>query len=120
MTKKIFVDSDILLDVLAQRDPHYTSAARFFSHVEKGEIRAYTSPLVFSNLNFILCRTRPNHPPINDLRKIRLLLSVCPIDEKILDLALSSEFTDFEDAIQYYAAIENNVDAILTRNKKDF
>jgi len=48
------------------------------------------------------------------------LLRICSIDEKIIDLALSSDFEDFEDAIQYYTAVENNIDCFVTRNKKDF
>lgn len=118
--KKIFIDSDIILDVLSQREPHYLSAAPLFALVETGEIRAFTSPLVFSNLSYILRRAEPRQDSMNHLRKIRLLLHVYPIDEKIIDLALSSDFEDFEDAIQYYTAVENNSDCFVTRNKKDF
>ena len=61
--------------------------------------------------------------PFRDLpirRKLRLLTHVLPIDEETIDLALASSFTDFEDAIQYYAALPQNLDAIVTRNKEDY
>ena len=56
----------------------------------------------------------------NILRKFKVLVNVLPLDDKITDLALNSEFCDFEDAIQYYTAIENGQDLIITRNLQDF
>jgi len=54
------------------------------------------------------------------LRKLKVLVNVLPLDDKITDLALNSDFRDFEDAIQYYTAIENDQDLIITRNQPDF
>ena len=54
------------------------------------------------------------------LRKFKVLVNVLPLDDKITDLALNSEFRDFEDAIQYFTAIENDQDIIVTRNQPDF
>jgi hypothetical protein len=54
------------------------------------------------------------------LIKFKVLVSVAPMDDKVLELALVSDFKDFEDAIQYHSALENKVDIIITRNKKDF
>jgi hypothetical protein len=54
------------------------------------------------------------------LLKFKVLVEVLPVNDKIIDLSLVSGFKDFEDAIQYYTAIENDMDLILTRNKKDF
>jgi predicted nucleic acid-binding protein len=54
------------------------------------------------------------------LRKLKVLVNVISLDSKVLDLALNSDFKDFEDAIQYYAAMESDIDIIITRNLKDF
>ncbi len=54
------------------------------------------------------------------LRKLKVLARVISLDSKVFDMALNSEFKDFEDAIQYYAAIESDIDIIITRNLKDF
>lgn len=55
------------------------------------------------------------------LRKFKVLVEIVPLDDKIIELALSSnEFSDFEDGLQYYSALEHQIDIILTRNKKDF
>ncbi len=50
----------------------------------------------------------------------KLLVKILSLDDRILELALSSDFSDFEGAIQYYTAIENNLSTIIKRNKKDF
>ena len=52
------------------------------------------------------------------LIKVKLLVKILPLDKKILELALSSDFKDFEDAIRYYTALENKLEIIITRNKK--
>ncbi len=117
---KIFVDSDIILDVLAKRRPFYIHAAKLFKIIEQKKISAYTSPLVFSNIHYILRKLTSKAQAIQNLRKIRLILNVLKLDEKIIDLALHSDFTDFEDAIQYYAAENNQTDFIITRNTEDY
>lgn len=118
--KRVFVDSDIVLDLLAQRQPYYPFAAQFFSLAEKGKITACISPLIFANLHYILRKQSSKEEAIKNLKKLRVLVTVLPINEKIIDLALASDFRDFEDAIQYYTAVENELEALITRNKRDY
>jgi predicted nucleic acid-binding protein len=118
--KKIFADTDIILDMLARREPFYPYAAELFSLVEKGKIKAHVSPVIITNIHYILCRLKGKEEAMKHLRKLRLLVKILPVDEKIIDLALNSGFTDFEDAVQYYVSKENGIDYLLTRNKKDF
>ena len=54
------------------------------------------------------------------LRKLRIIISVVSVDEKVVDLALNSKFTDFEDGLQYFTARENDIKILLTRNVKDY
>jgi predicted nucleic acid-binding protein len=118
--EKVFVDSDIILDLLAKRDPHYKSAALLFSQVENGTIQAFISPLIFANLFYILRKSTSNARAKETLKKLKTLVHLLPINEKIIEQALNSEFTDFEDAFQYYTAIENGIKILITRNKKDY
>ncbi|MBI4352900.1 MAG: PIN domain-containing protein [Candidatus Omnitrophica bacterium] len=118
--KKIFIDADVLLDVLTGREPHHTHAASLMTLAETGRVWGYTSPLIFANLHYILQRSKSKAESLNQLRKVRVLLRVLAITEKMVDLALSSEFEDFEDAIQYYTAVENQMDCLITRNKRDY
>jgi predicted nucleic acid-binding protein len=62
----------------------------------------------------------PSPDAINALRKLRALVRVLPVNDQVVDLALSSSFTDFEDALHYYTAITHDLDAIVTRNRRDY
>jgi predicted nucleic acid-binding protein len=117
---KVFVDSDIVLDLLAKREPFYQPAAELFSKAEKGEVEIYLSPLIFSNLFYILRKMTTRPKAGETLKKLRSLIHILPIDDKIIDQALHSEFPDLEDAIQYFTALDNNISILITRNKRDY
>jgi predicted nucleic acid-binding protein len=118
--KNIFLDTNIVLDLLAYRMPFYTEAAKLFSLADKEKIRLSISALCLADSNYILSRQHPEMEVRKILRKFKVLVNVLPLDDKISDLALNSEFRDFEDAIQYFTAIENDQDIIITRNQPDF
>ncbi|KAF0151378.1 MAG: PilT protein domain-containing protein [Ignavibacteria bacterium] len=101
---KLFVDSDIILDLLAEREPHYIQAARLFTLINQNKIIAYTSPLIFANLHYLLKKQTTNLVALKSLRKLKTLINILPIDERVIEQSLNSEFNDFEDAIQYYTA----------------
>ncbi len=118
--KKIFVDCDVILDVLMKRTPHYIQASDLFSLIERKEIHGFTSPLVYANVYYILSQEKPKEDVMRYLQKLRLHLSILNLNEMILDMALLSDFKDFEDAIQYHVALESKMDCIVTRNIKDY
>lgn len=118
--KKLFLDTNIILDLLAHRMPFYTEAAELFSMADKKEIKLSISSLCLADTHYILSKQNPDLEVRKILRKFKVLVNVLPLDDKIADLALNSEFRDFEDAIQYYTAIENDQDLIITRNQQDF
>ena len=118
--KKLFLDTNIILDLLANRMPFYTEAAELFSLADKKEIKLSISSLCLADTHYILSKQNPDLEVRKILRKFKVLVNVLPLDDKIADLALNSEFRDFEDAIQYYTAIENDQDLIITRNQQDF
>ena len=117
---KLFVDSDIILDLLAEREPHYIQAARLFTLINQNKITAYTSPLIFANLHYLLKKQTTNFVALKSLRKLKTLINILPIDERVIEQSLNSEFNDFEDAIQYYTAVNNGITLIITRNKIDY
>ena len=117
---KLFIDSDIILDVLAEREPHYIHAARLFTLINQNKIVAYTSPLIFANLHYLLKKETTNSIALKSLRKLKTLINILSIDERVIAQSLNSEFNDFEDAIQYYTAINNGISLIITRNKIDY
>lgn len=119
--KKLFLDTNIVLDLLAKRDPFYSEAAILFSMADKKKIRLSVSALTFATVNYILSRQNSAEDAKMILRKLRLLVDVVSLDEKVLDLSLNdNDFTDFEDALQHYSAVENGTNIIITRNLKDY
>jgi predicted nucleic acid-binding protein len=120
MMAKVFVDTDIILDLLAMREPHYQFSARLFSMADEGELKLYVSSLSFSNLNYILSKQFSAVQARKKLLTFKTLVTVLSVSEKSVDLALNSDFNDFEDALQYFTALEFKISTLLTRNLKDF
>jgi predicted nucleic acid-binding protein len=120
MNKKVFIDSDIVLDLLCKREPFYEYAAEVFTLGDTKKIELITTSLVFANVYYILRKIVGIDKAKELLRKLRLMLGVVPVEEKIIDLALNSSFSDFEDALQYFTARENGIKILVTRNIKDY
>jgi predicted nucleic acid-binding protein len=120
MNKKVFVDSDIILDLLAERLLFYEDAAKIFTWAYKRKIELYTTAVVLANVFYILRKANGNEKSKEQIKDLRLLVKILPIDENIVDMALSSKFNDFEDGLQYYAAKEQSLFGIITRNIKDY
>ena len=118
--EKVFVDTDIILDLLSNREPFYIHSANLFSAADKNEIKIYVSTLSFANLNYILSKQLSTDQAKKKLFKFKTLVTLLSVTDKVIELALSSDFKDFEDAIQYFTAIENNIKILLTRNLRDY
>lgn len=118
--QNIFVDTDIILDLLSKRNPFYNSAAKLFSLADKKIININVSSISFSNLNYILSKQYNANKARNILLKFKTIVTTLAVTDKTVELALASEFKDFEDGLQYFTAIENNLKILLTRNLKDF
>ncbi len=118
--RELFLDTNIVLDLLANRMPFYTEASKLFSLADKNKIKLSVSSLCLADANYILSGQNPEMEVRKILRKFKVLVNVLPLDNKIIDLALNSDFKDFEDAIQYFTATENDQDIIITRNQADF
>lgn len=117
---RILVDTNIVLDLLAKRTAFIREAQELFTLSDKNEIKLFVSSLTFANTYYILSQKMKLYDARKIVRKFKVLVEVLPMDDKIIDLALESDFKDFEDAIQYHTAIENEISIIVTRNLKDF
>ncbi|MDP3976025.1 MAG: PIN domain-containing protein [bacterium] len=118
--QKIFIDSDVVLDVMLDREPHYPFSVQVFALLDIKAVKGHVSSLVFSNLYYVLRKVKASSIVIKALLQLRGMVDVIPVHQEIIDRALASDFKDFEDAIQYYAAMEKGLDLIITRNKKDY
>jgi len=119
--KKLFIDTNIVIDLLSRREPFYDEAATLFSLADKKQIELTVSSLTIANTSYALLRQMDSNKAKSILRKLRLIVKILSLDDKIVGLALNDEsFSDFEDELQYFTAIENDQDLIITRNLKDF
>ncbi len=117
---KIFVDTDVCLDLLSGRKPFNANAEILFSLADTGKIKINVSSLSFANIDYVLRSQYSTNHSRQILAKFKTLVTVLSVDGKTIDLAIASEFKDFEDAIQYFCAIENGLSILVTRNTKDF
>lgn len=117
--KTVFLDTNVVIDLLDKREGFYPAAVKLFTLAYKGELSLYISPLTYATAAYIL-RKHPVEKLRILLANLRKLSHITLVDERIVDNALTSEFKDFEDALQYYSALKEDVDAIVTRNVKDF
>ncbi len=119
--KKLFIDTNIVIDLLAKREPFYEDASQLFSLADKNKVKLFVSSLTFANTNYILSRLKTAKEARAILRRFKVLVKIVSLDEKTTNLALNDDlFSDFEDGLQYYSALLNNMDFIITRNLKDF
>jgi predicted nucleic acid-binding protein len=117
---RIFLDTNVILDLLAQRNPFYESIAKLTTLADQKKIVLVTTPLSFTTVEYILKKTDNSEIVINKLRKFKIICEVCAVNEKIVEKGLNSNFKGFEDSIQYYSAVEANCSIFITRNGKDF
>ncbi|MDD3568267.1 MAG: PIN domain-containing protein [Bacteroidales bacterium] len=119
--KRALLDTNIIIDLLAKREPFDQDAKKLFSFADKEKVTLYTSALSIANISYVLLRKRKPEEAKQILRKLKLLIGILSLDEKVINLALNdNDFNDFEDCLQYYSALENKIEIIVTRNLKDF
>jgi predicted nucleic acid-binding protein len=117
---KVFLDTNVLLDVLVRREPHCIAASEIWSRVEKGALDGHISAISFNNVYYVLRRIADRSPAAEGLRLLRDVFHVVSLDERIIHSAMDSEFADFEDAIQFFSAHRAGADFIITRNTRHF
>jgi predicted nucleic acid-binding protein len=88
--------------------------------ITEKKVTAFTTPIVMANVDYIITKYSNKAKSRRAMKSLRKRLSILPMDQKIVDTALESEFADFEDAMQYYTAEKHGIDFIVTRNKKDY
>lgn len=117
---KVFIDTDVCIDLLSGRQPFNHEAEKIFSLADLGKIVVCVSSLSFSNIDYVLRSQYSTTHSRQIIAKFKTLVTVLAVDNKTIDLAISSDFKDFEDAIQHYCALENGLKILVTRNTKDF
>ena len=117
---KVLIDTNIIVDVALDRDPFFTASEQVLGFVEQHEIEGYISASTFSDLYYIIRKAKGHPWTLQFLQRIATFCQVATVNQAIISMALATNFKDFEDAIVYGAAVLNHLDAIITRNPKDF
>jgi predicted nucleic acid-binding protein len=117
---KVFFDTNIMIDVIGRREEFCEPSMRIMSLAERGLIGVYVSALSYATASFILGKYNKDMDIFNEFSKFMKITTATLVDSTTVEQSVKSEFKDFEDAMQYFSAMHENVDYIITRNKKDF
>ncbi len=120
MMQRIFLDTNIILDFLGEREKFYKPAAKVMTLADKKQIEIFTTTNSITNLFNILSKFEGQKIAWEKVRKFKLICGISITDDEVVEKALNSNFKDFEDALQYFSAVATDCEIILTRNEKDF
>lgn len=119
---KLFLDTNVVIDFLCERsNDFYLPAARLIVKGYNKEVELWCSSLTFATADYLLEKYHVSQADRTNMLKD--FIQVClpsSVDREVIEKALSSDFKDFEDALQYFSAKKCGAEAIITRNKKDF
>jgi predicted nucleic acid-binding protein len=117
---RVFVDTNVLIDVIVEREPFYLDSVAVWTLAEQGRIIGLVSAISFTNIHYVVRR-------LLDLKKARLALEllrdtfeVAICDHQVINQAIEAKFKDFEDAVQYVSAIRVDAHCLVSRNPNHF
>ncbi|MFZ5575041.1 MAG: type II toxin-antitoxin system VapC family toxin [Pseudomonadota bacterium] len=117
---KLFIDTNVVLDVLAQREPWFDDASRLLAHIEAGKASGHVAAHTLTTLHYLLLKYLGQQRTATVLIDLTSLLQVEAVDHQILQQALTLGWRDFEDAVQAVTAAQCQADYLVTRNPRDF
>ncbi len=118
--KTVFLDTNVMIDIIGRRQQFCRPSQQIMSLADRGILRVCVSAMSYATASFILSRDNKQLDIVSEFAKFAKITTATPVDAKTIDSSIRSEFDDFEDAMQYFSAIRENIDYIVTRNKKDF
>ena len=116
---KLFLDTNIVIDLLANRKPFCDDAVRLFTMAYNNKVKLIVSPITYTTASYLL-RKQGSERMRSLLSNLHQLVQVGTVDQRVINDSLASVFQDFEDAVQYYTALKSKSAIIITRNGKDF
>jgi len=120
MSMKVFVDTNVLMDVLAKREPFYRDSAHVWTLAEQGRVVGLVSVISFNNIYHVVRRLRTRQVADRMMILLRDTFTPVVLDKQILDQAIDAGLSDLEDAIQYFSAVRAGADCIVSRDARAF
>lgn len=119
--EKLFVDTNVIIDFLIDRYPFSEHAAKLFSLAINDKVELATSSLCIANLYFVIRKIEGHKKTIKLIQSLLGMMQILPVDHKIIQQSVHAGFSDFEDAIQYHTALQDeDIQVLLTRNLRDY
>ncbi len=117
---RILLDNDVVLDFLTARPPFFIESEQIFEHLDNGKIECFVSAITPINVFYIVRKLSGKNVALQSVKDLLNVVKVCQNNLQILQKATASTISDYEDAVQHESAVAENLDAIVTRNTKDF
>lgn len=117
---KLFLDTNVILDVVLNRQNFCEQAQKILQLSIDGECELCASDVTFTTVSYYARKNRTREQLYEVLRTLRELIVVAPTGRESIDWAISQEWKDFEDAVQYYAAFRAGADYVVSRNVRDY
>jgi len=120
MKTMLYIDTNVMLDLLGERIPFYDSIAKIATLADRGQVTMVASALSYATVSYFLIKFENTEKAKDKLRKFKIISEICDLDELIIEKGLNSNFSDFEDSLQYFSALKSDCSILITRNGKDF
>ncbi len=117
---KVMFDTNVVLDVLLEREPHVDAAAKLFALVDTGGMEGSICATTATTVYYIAAKSFGRKRAQTCLRELLALFDVARVDRGVIDGALDLDFADFEDAVLHEAARAGGMAAIVTRDGRGF
>jgi len=117
---KVLIDTNVVLDLLLEREPFIESALLLFEQIEQGKLVGYIAATTITNVFYIIRKAEGYETAITAVQRLLIGLQLCAVDQVVVATALDTGLKDFEDGIQLACATLNRLDAIVTRDLQDF
>ncbi len=118
---RLFVDSDVILDLVLHREDHFEFAQNLFDQYQQGKCNLFTSSIVLANMHFIIRKLHDTKFANGSILFVNKHFKIIDANNEDIENSIQSKFSDFEDGVQYFAALRSKkIDAFITRNVKDY
>ncbi len=116
----VLIDTNVIIDLAFERQPHLLESEQVLLFAEQGLITGHISASTCSDLYYIIKKQRRKTWTMDFLNRLFSFCQIATVNSAVIQMALNTDFKDFEDSIQYSTAVCNNIGIIVTRNPQDF
>jgi predicted nucleic acid-binding protein len=117
---RVLLDTNIILDIAQEREPFFATAVRILDASDFDQFHLFITASSATDIYYLLRKSDSREAALAFLSELLETIDVCLVDKNVLSNALGSPFLDFEDAVQNAAAIQSQIEIIVTRNKADY